>query len=58
MLSVEALAERIREAASTGERLRIRGGGSKDFYGEALSGEVLDTRVLEGVSSTSRRSSS
>jgi len=49
MLSVEALAERIREAASNGERLRIRGGGSKDFYGEAPAGTLLDTRSLIGA---------
>ena len=49
MLSVEALAERIREAASKGERLCIRGGGSKDFYGEAPQGSLLDTRSLIGA---------
>lgn len=29
--------------------LRIRGGGSKDFYGNALAGEVLDTRSHAGI---------
>jgi glycolate oxidase FAD binding subunit len=29
--------------------LRIRGGGSKDFYGGPLTGEVLDTRVHSGI---------
>jgi glycolate oxidase FAD binding subunit len=29
--------------------LRIRGGGSKDFYGGPLSGEVLDTRGHSGI---------
>ena len=42
-------AERIRAAAAAGAALRIRGGGSKDFYGEALNGELLDTAPLNGV---------
>ncbi len=29
--------------------MRIRGGGSKDFYGQQLAGELLDTRDLTGV---------
>ena len=44
--AVEALAERVRDAAATGGTLCIRGGGSKDFYGEAPEGELLDTRSL------------
>ena len=31
--------------------LRIEGGGTKRFYGEAPVGELLDTRALEGISS-------
>ncbi|MEO6362763.1 MAG: FAD-binding protein, partial [Caldimonas sp.] len=46
--AVEALAERIREAGARGEVLCIRGGGTKDFYGEAPAGEVLDVRSLVG----------
>ena len=38
-------------AQAAGAQLRIRGGGTKDFYGEAPQGEPLDTRVLEGISS-------
>ena len=41
--------ERIREAAARGAPLRLRGGGSKDFYGGALAGEVLDTRGYAGI---------
>ena len=40
---------RVREAVSRGTPLRIRGGGSKDFYGQALSGEVLDLSPFAGV---------
>lgn len=29
--------------------LRLRGGGSKDFYGGALAGDVLDTRGYSGI---------
>jgi glycolate oxidase FAD binding subunit len=46
-----AFQERIRDAAGRGAPLRLRGGGSKDFYGGALSGEVLDTRGYAGVAS-------
>ena len=42
-------ADRIRQAAAAGTALRIRGGGSKDFYGHAFVGDVLDTTLLNGV---------
>ena len=48
---IEALIERIRAAAASGKPLRIRGGGSKDFYGEPPQGDVLDTRGFTGVTS-------
>jgi len=43
------LQDRIRSSAATGAPLRIRGGGSKDFYGERLQGDLLDTRALAGI---------
>ena len=43
------ITERVRVAAADQTPLRIRGGGSKDFHGLALHGEVLDTRVLHGI---------
>ena len=46
---IESLQERIRQAASRRTALRLRGGGSKDFYGNALRGEVLDTRGYAGI---------
>ena len=46
---LEALAERVREANAEHCALRIRGGGTKDFYGETPRGDVLDTRVLGGA---------
>ena len=47
--SLSVLVDRIRTAAANGTPLRIRGGGSKDFYAQALHGEILDTTVLSGV---------
>jgi glycolate oxidase FAD binding subunit len=48
-LSLEKIQEHIREAASRGAALCIRGGGSKDFYGNQPRGEILDARALAGV---------
>ena len=44
-----ATSERVRQAAASGTALRIRGGSSKDFYGNALEGELLETAALNGV---------
>jgi glycolate oxidase FAD binding subunit len=46
---VAELSERIRGAAAQSKPLRIRGSGSKDFYGYALEGEPLDVRAYAGV---------
>ena len=45
------IVERIKAAASAGTPLRIRGGGTKDFYGQSLQGEILDTTGLNGITS-------
>ena len=42
-------AERIRDAAGRGQALRLRGGGSKDFYGGLPAGEMFDTRAFAGI---------
>jgi glycolate oxidase FAD binding subunit len=42
-------AERIREAADKHAPLRIRGGGSKDFYGCAPRGEPFETSAYRGI---------
>jgi glycolate oxidase FAD binding subunit len=49
MSALLALTDRIRAAHADGTALRIRGGGSKDFYGERLQGEILDTRAYNGI---------
>ena len=46
---MQAFAERIREAAARRAPLRLRGGGSKDFYGNEARGELLDTRAYTGI---------
>jgi glycolate oxidase FAD binding subunit len=48
---LEPLIERIRQAADSATPLRIRGGGSKDFYSEQLQGELLSTASLAGITS-------
>jgi len=46
---LEKISRTVRDAAGAGRALRLRGGGSKDFYGQALVGEVLDTRGHSGI---------
>jgi glycolate oxidase FAD binding subunit len=46
---LQQFSETIRKAAAERTQLRLRGGGSKDFYGLALIGEVLDTRAYAGI---------
>jgi FAD/FMN-containing dehydrogenase len=44
-----AFAGRIRDAAQERKPLSLRGGGTKDFYGAAPTGEILDTRACAGI---------
>ncbi|MCX7893227.1 MAG: glycolate oxidase subunit GlcE [Burkholderiales bacterium] len=46
---LQRLADSIRAAAAARSPLRIRGGGTKDFYGQALAGDLLDTRGYAGI---------
>ncbi|SIQ96864.1 glycolate oxidase FAD binding subunit [Janthinobacterium sp. TND4EL3] len=50
---MQAIVEQFRQqilAASAARRpLRLRGGGTKDWYGQQLDGEVLDTRAYAGI---------
>lgn len=41
--------EAIRAAGARKQALRLRGAGTKDFYGQSLEGEILDTRGHAGV---------
>ena len=41
--------DRILQASQSGQPLRLRGGGTKDFLGQSLQGEVLDTTTYRGI---------
>jgi len=47
--ALDALTTRIRAASTSAMPLRIRGGGTKDFYGGALEGDVISTGVYAGI---------
>jgi glycolate oxidase FAD binding subunit len=49
MTALTELADRVRAADADRRPLRLRGGGTKDFYGQSLDGEVLDTRAYSGI---------
>ncbi|HVC31853.1 MAG TPA: glycolate oxidase subunit GlcE [Steroidobacteraceae bacterium] len=49
MPDLQTLQERIRAAAAAHGRLLVRAGGSKDFYGGALRGELLDVSAFSGI---------
>jgi glycolate oxidase FAD binding subunit len=46
---IEQFKEQIRAAVAGQRPIRIRGGGTKDWYGGALQGEILDTRGHSGI---------
>lgn len=47
--AIEKIAAQILAATADKQPLRIRGGGSKDFYGGAVMGELLDTSQYKGI---------
>jgi glycolate oxidase FAD binding subunit len=47
--ALHQITDQIRAAAADHTPLCIRGQGSKDFYGEPASAQVLDTTVLSGI---------
>ncbi|MFM9881018.1 MAG: glycolate oxidase subunit GlcE [Burkholderiaceae bacterium] len=49
--ALQRLCEQVRAAAADGQALRIRGGGSKDFYGQVRPAAMLDVRPLCGITS-------
>ncbi|QNA87953.1 glycolate oxidase subunit GlcE [Massilia sp. Dwa41.01b] len=49
MAAIEQFRDQVRAAAAGKRPLRIRGGGSKDWYGGLLQGAILDTRVHTGI---------
>jgi glycolate oxidase FAD binding subunit len=49
MQAIEQFKEQVRAAAAGKGALRIRGGGTKDWYGQRLDGDILDTRSYTGI---------
>jgi glycolate oxidase FAD binding subunit len=49
--ALQSLVDRVNAAREAGAQLSIRGGGTKDFYGEPVQGEPLDVNGLSGISS-------
>ncbi len=46
---LNSLIDAVRQAGLDGRVLRLRGSGSKDFWGQSLTGDVLDTRGYRGI---------
>jgi len=46
---LEGWRERIGSAVRSHAALRLRGSGTKDFYGESLAGEILDLGAWRGI---------
>ena len=49
--TLRQITDRIRGATADRTPLRLRGGGSKDFYGQSLQGELLDLSAFTGITS-------
>ena len=47
--TLQYFTDRILQASKTGQPLRFRGGGTKDFLGQSLQGDVLDTTAYSGI---------
>ncbi|MEO0315855.1 MAG: hypothetical protein RI928_2311 [Pseudomonadota bacterium] len=46
---LQGFRDRIVAASQSGSPLRVRGNGTKDWYGQSLQGEVLDTTAYTGI---------
>jgi glycolate oxidase FAD binding subunit len=46
---IEQFSATLRQAAQRKSPVRVRGGGSKDFYGLQLKGDILDTTSYQGI---------
>jgi glycolate oxidase FAD binding subunit len=47
--NLQHLTDRILHASQIAQPLRLRGGGTKDFLGQSLQGEALDTTAYSGI---------
>ena len=48
-VAVQSVQDRVRSAATAKTPLAIRGGGTRDFYGQAIVGDVVDMKPLAGI---------
>ncbi|MGZ9045787.1 MAG: glycolate oxidase subunit GlcE [Telluria sp.] len=46
---IEHFREQVLAAGASGNALRVRGGATKDWYGQRVEGEILDTRGYAGI---------
>ena len=47
--TIQTFIDQIRSASAVKKPLRITAGGTKDFYGQAVQGDVLDMRPYAGI---------
>ena len=47
---IEQFKKQIADAKQNSTTIRIWGGGSKDFYGVSLEGDLLETKSYSGIS--------
>jgi glycolate oxidase FAD binding subunit len=47
--TLQYFTDRILHASKSGQPLRMQGGGTKDFLGQSMQGEVLDTTSYKGI---------
>jgi glycolate oxidase FAD binding subunit len=46
---INELCAKVRVASEARQPLRFRAGGTKDFYGQELTGEIVDVKPLDGI---------
>ncbi len=49
MSTTDHFRQQICDAARDATTLRIRGGGTKDWYGQSFGGDIVDTRSFDGI---------
>ena len=47
--AIDRFKSQITDAKKQSTCIRIRGGGSKDFHGVSLEGEIVDTNGFAGI---------
>ena len=49
MTEIDHFREQVLDAGAAQRALRIRGAGTKDWYGQRLEGDILNTRAFSGI---------